>query len=472
MAYYLAVDIGASSGRHILGSIEDGKICLEEIYRFENGMQERGGHLCWDVEYLFTEIKNGMKKCRETGKLPESIGIDTWGVDFVLLDKEGNLLGEPVGYRDRRTEGIRQKLEPVICQEELYRRTGIQFQPYNTLNQLAALQEEEPLLLQQAQMLLMMPDYLNYRLTGEARQEYTIASTSQLLEAAGGTWDTELLKILGFPQKLFLPVEKPGTLVGEVSPEVAQEIGYSCKVLLTASHDTASAVMAVPSLEEKALYISSGTWSLMGCESIDFHNDPESMAAGFTNEGGYGKRYRYLKNIMGLWMIQSVRRELAPDKSFAEICEEASREKIAAIVDCNDESFLAPESMTAAIQAYCRNTRQQVPVTLPELACVIYNSLAKCYAETKQQMERLTGLAFDRIHIIGGGSKAEYLNRLTAQYADCLVLAGPTEATAIGNLLAQMLEAGVYENLLQARQSVIESFPLDCFEPQASIRKN
>lgn len=465
MAYYLAVDIGASSGRHILGSVEDGKIRLEEVYRFENGVQEYNGHLCWDVEYLFAEIKKGMKKCREIGKIPESIGIDTWGVDFILLDKEGRRLGDPVGYRDRRTEGIREKLGLVISQEELYRRTGIQFQPYNTLNQLAALREEAPELLRQADLFLMMPDYLNYRLTGVARQEYTIASTSQLLEVASGSWDWEVIRLLGLPERMFRPVLQPGTLAGKVRKAVAEEIGYSCKVLLTASHDTASAVMAVPSLEEKALYISSGTWSLMGCESASFNNSPDSMEAGFTNEGGYGKRYRYLKNIMGLWMIQSVRRELAPGKSFGEICEEASREKIAAIVDCNDGSFLAPESMTEAVQAYCRNTRQQVPVTLPELACVIYNSLAKCYAGTKAQLERLTGLSFGRIHIIGGGCQAGYLNRLTAKYAGCEVLAGPTEATAIGNLLAQMIEAGIYGSLAEARESVIGSFPVKSFLP-------
>ena len=420
-AYYLAVDIGASSGRHILGSVENGRMQLEEVYRFENGMHEKDGHLCWNVDYLFAEIKNGMKRCAQLGKVPESMGIDTWGVDFALVDAHGTQLGDSVGYRDHRTDGIRGKLDPIIGQEELYGRTGIQFQPYNTLNQLLALKEESPKLLAMADAMLMTPDYFNYRLTGVKKQEYTIASTSQLLDLASGDWDRALIERLGLPDGMFLPVEMPGTLLGALLPEIEAEVGFSCKVVLIASHDTASAVMAVPSLSDKALYISSGTWSLMGCESSESANGSDSMEAGFTNEGGYGGRYRYLKNIMGLWMIQSVRKEIAPNRSFGEICEAASREKITSLVDCNDECFLSPESMVVAVQEYCRNTKQQVPVTLPELASVIYNSLAVCYAKTKTQIERLTGLQFDRIYIIGGGSQAKYLNELTAKYAKCEV---------------------------------------------------
>ncbi len=459
-AYYLAVDIGASSGRHILGSVENGRMQLEEVYRFENGMHEKDGHLCWNVDYLFAEIKNGMKRCAQLGKVPESMGIDTWGVDFALVDAHGTQLGDSVGYRDHRTDGIRGKLDPIIGQEELYGRTGIQFQPYNTLNQLLALKEESPKLLAMADAMLMTPDYFNYRLTGVKKQEYTIASTSQLLDLASGDWDRALIERLGLPDGMFLPVEMPGTLLGALLPEIEAEVGFSCKVVLIASHDTASAVMAVPSLSDKALYISSGTWSLMGCESSESANGSDSMEAGFTNEGGYGGRYRYLKNIMGLWMIQSVRKEIAPNRSFGEICEAASREKITSLVDCNDECFLSPESMVVAVQEYCRNTKQQVPVTLPELASVIYNSLAVCYAKTKTQIERLMGLQFDRIYIIGGGSQAKYLNELTAKYAKCEVQAGPTEATAIGNLMAQMIRGGIFEDLNEARKSVMESFDM------------
>lgn len=463
MSYYLAIDIGASSGRHILGTLENGKMQLEEVYRFENGMKEKDGHLCWDSEYLFGEIKAGLRKCKEIGKVPVSVGIDTWGVDFVLIDEQGRKLGDSVGYRDHRTDGIREKLDQIISQEELYERTGISFQLYNTLNQLVALKEEAPEQLAQASAMLMTPDYYNFLLTGRAKQEYTIASTSQMLDVHTGGWDMDLLRKCGLPEHIFLPPQMPGTLNGVLKPEIAAEVGFDCKVVMVGSHDTASAVMAVPSLEDKALYISSGTWSLMGSESSDPANDPASMSAGFTNEGGYGKKYRYLKNIMGLWMIQSVRNEIGKDKSFGEICEMAAKETIASLVDCNDDSFLSPKSMVEAVQDYCRWTGQQVPETLSELACVIYNSLAKCYGETKQQIEKLTGKTFDRIYIIGGGSQAEYMNQLTAKYAECEVSAGPTEATAIGNLMCQMIEEGQFEDLATARQCVIDSFAVKYF---------
>lgn len=479
MVYYLAVDIGASSGRHILGYLENGVFKLEEVYRFENGMKEKDGQLCWDTEYLFGEIKAGMRQCKALGKIPASMGIDTWGVDFVLLDEQGERIGAAVGYRDHRTDGIRERLDPIIGQDELYERTGIAFQPYNTLNQLMALKTAEPSAvkfgdqripqdqqhrnrrkgsLASASAMLMTPDYYNYLLTGNAKQEYTIASTGQLLDVHTGVWDWDLLKRLELPERIFLPPQLPGTLNGRLKPEVAQEVGFDCDVVMVASHDTASAVMAVPSLEDKALYISSGTWSLMGCESGTPANDSDSRAAGFTNEGGYGRKYRYLKNIMGLWMIQSVRNEIGRDKSFGEICEMAAKETITSLVDCNDDSFLSPKSMVNAVQDYCRKTEQQVPETLSELACVIYNSLAVCYAETKQQIETLTGNVFDRIYIIGGGSNAEYLNQLTAKYTKCQVSAGPTEATAIGNLMCQMIRNGEFRNLTEARQCVIDSF--------------
>lgn len=457
-SYYLAIDIGASSGRHILGSLENGKLQLEEVYRFENGMQEKNGHLCWDFAYLFTEIKNGMKRCKELGKIPRSVGIDTWGVDFVLLDADGKQIGDSVGYRDHRTDHIRETLDALISQEAIYARTGIQFQPYNTLNQLLALKEEKPEQLAAAKALLMTPDYFNYCLTGKMHQEYTIASTSQLLDLESGNWDYALIEKLGLPKEIFLPTELPGSISEPLAKEVAEEVGFACEVTWIASHDTASAVMAVPSLAEKALYISSGTWSLMGCESRKSSNSIESMNAGFTNEGGYDFRYRYLKNIMGLWMIQSVRKEIGEGKSYGEICREASEMQITSVVDCNDARFLSPESMVTAVQDYCRTTGQQVPVTLPEIASVIYNSLAKCYAETKQDIEKLTGISFDRIYIIGGGSQAGYLNELTAKYAQCEVSAGPTEATAIGNLLAQMIRSGGVADLQEARKCVMESF--------------
>lgn len=460
----MAIDIGASSGRHIIGYLENGQMKLEEVYRFENGMHERNGHLCWDTEYLFREIKNGMKRCKELGMIPKSIGIDTWGVDFVLLDENGIKIGESVGYRDHRTDGIKEKIDPFISQEELYERTGIQFQPYNTLNQLMALKDENPKQLEQAKIMLMIPDYFTYLLTGNAVQEYTVASTGQLLDIKTGKWDFELIKRLGLPVEIFKEPKMPGDFVGSLKPDVIEEVGFDCKVLLVAGHDTASAVMAVPSLEERALYISSGTWSLMGCESSEYSNDRGSMESGFSNEGGYGRKYRFLKNIMGLWMIQSVRKEVGGEKSFGEICKEASKETIASLVDCNDASFLSPQSMVEAIQEYCRKTGQLVPETLPQLACVIYNSLAKCYKETKEQIEKLTGKLFDRIYVIGGGSNAAYLNELTSKYAGCEVYAGPGEATAVGNLMCQMLKNKQFISMEDARKCVINSFSVKIYK--------
>nr|WP_307999064.1 rhamnulokinase [uncultured Merdimonas sp.] len=463
-SYYLAIDIGASSGRHILAEVENGKMTLQEIYRFQNGMQEKNGSLCWDIPHLFSEIKNGMKKCGEIGKIPVSVSVDTWGVDFVLLDEKDQILGDTVGYRDSRTHGMEKKVGEVISQQDLYKRTGIHWQMYNTIYQLQAIKETHPEYLEQARSILMTPDYFHFLLSGEKKMEYTIASTSQLLNARTGDWDWELLTMLGFPKEIFRPVSMPGTVAGHLTPEVREEVGYDCKVVLPASHDTGSAVLAVPAKGEDVVYISSGTWSLMGVERKEPDCSLESMEADFTNEGGYDHRYRYLRNIMGLWMIQSVKKELTEDLSFGEICEMAAKETIASIVDCNDESFMAPKSMIAAVQDYCRNTGQQVPGTTGEIAAVIYNSLAKCYADTLAQLERMTGKHYDTVYVVGGGSKAGYLNELTARYTGRRVSAGPTEATAIGNLTVQMLSDGVFSDLDEARKCIRESFEIEIYD--------
>ncbi len=462
-SYYLAVDIGASSGRHMLAHMEDGVMCLEEVYRFENGMQEIDGTLCWDFARLFAEIREGMKRCGELGRIPVSMGIDTWGVDFVLLDKEDQVLGQCVGYRDGRTEGMDQKIEAVISQEKLYERTGIQKQVYNTIYQLQAIKETHPEYLEAAETLLMTPDYFHFLLTGVKKMEYTIATTGQLINAGTNDWDRELIDMLGFPQKIFKKVSLPGTFVGHLSEAVKREAGFDCDVVLPASHDTGSAVLAVPADGEDVLYISSGTWSLMGVETKTPNCSAESMRAGFTNEGGYDYRYRYLRNIMGLWMIQSVRKELAPDMSYGMICDMAEKEKITSIVDCNDNRFLAPVSMTEAVKGFCRKSGQKVPETLGELAAVIYNSLAKCYADTLAQMEGITGRHYDTIYVVGGGSSAEYLNKLTARYTGRKVSAGPTEATAIGNITVQMMRDSVFGNLAEARGCIRKSFDIKTY---------
>lgn len=462
--YYLAVDIGASSGRHMLGSLEDGKLHLEEVYRFPNGMKQVDGALCWDVEALFYEIKEGLKKCREIGKIPSFMGIDTWAVDYVLLDGKDQILGKTYGYRDSRTNGMDEKVYESVSLEDLYARTGIQKQIFNTIYQLMAVKQKNPKLLEGAESMLLIPDYFHFLLTGVKRTEYTNATTTQLVSPVTKNWDYELIDRLGYPRKIFGEISKPGSYVGNFRKEIQEEIGYDCQVILPATHDTGSAVAAIPTTGDDALYISSGTWSLMGTELPAADCSTESMKRNLTNEGGYDYRFRYLKNIMGLWMIQSVRKEFEQEYSYSYICDQASRQTISSIVDCNDDSFLAPASMIDAVKAYCEKTRQQIPRNEWEIAAVIYNSLGRCYAETIDQIEQMTGRKYDRIYVVGGGSNAEYLNQVTAKYTGRTVCAGPGEATAIGNLLVQMLYNQEFADLRAARACVKDSFEIKQYE--------
>lgn len=466
MKYYLAVDIGASSGRLILGHREDGRMILEEIHRFGNGMVRKQGHLVWDVDQLFAEIITGMRKCAELGKIPESIGVDTWAVDFVLLDAKDQRLGDAVGYRDHRTQGMDQSVYEVIDEEELYLRTGIQKQPFNTIYQLMAVKEQIPELMEQADALLMIPDYLHFLLSGQKVTEYTNASTTQLLDPQTKDWDWNLIDRLGYKRELFQKICLPGTNLGSLTAEIAAEVGFTCKVVVPATHDTGAAVMAVPAADDQVLYISSGTWSLMGTEVKEAICTAESRQFNFTNEGGYDYRFRYLKNIMGMWMINSARNELAPDMSFSDICEGAAKQSILSIVDANSERFLAPESMSKEVQKACAESGQQVPQGIWETAAVIYNSLAECYAQTAREIEAMTGVVYDCIHVIGGGANAEYLNRLTAHACHKKIYAGPVEATAIGNISAQMIAAGELENLKTARECIYHSFDITEYEAE------
>lgn len=464
--YYLAVDIGASSGRHILGHLENGKIELEEIYRFENGMDHKDGKLLWNVERLFGEILNGMKKCKELGKLPVSMAIDTWAVDYVLLDEKDQILGDTYGYRDHRTDGMDAEVAKILPETELYAKTGIQKQIFNTIYQLMAVEKKTPEIMKQAKTLLMLPDYFGFRLTGNKLSEYTNGSTTQLVDPHTYQWDKELIQSLGYPEEIFLPLKMPGTKVGNLLPQIREEVGYDLEVILCGSHDTASAVMAVPQTGGDGIYISSGTWSLMGIESPEPIITKEAAAANLTNEGGYDHRFRFLKNIMGLWMIQSVRHEYQDAWSFAQLCDmaEESRE-FSSRVDVNDQSFLSPDSMIEAIKQYCKKTGQPVPETVGELAAVVYRSLAQSYGETVKELETIAGRIYDSIHIIGGGSNAAYLNQLTADATGKTVYAGPGEATAIGNLLAQMIHAGDLADLKGARHCVRDSFEIKTYVP-------
>lgn len=467
MQYYLAVDIGASSGRHIISYLKDGKIVLEEIYRFKNGMTNKNGHLVWDSERLFSEIVAGMKRCKALGMIPDSMGIDTWAVDYALLDENDNMLGEVYGYRDARNNGMDQKVYEIIPEDKLYERTGIQKQPFNTIYQLMAHKENTPDLLGKAKTMLMVPDYFHFLLTGKKVTEYTNASTTQLVSPSTKDWDYELIDMLGYPREIFTEIKMPGTDLGELKPEIREQVGYNCHVIIPATHDTGSAVMAVPVTDDSSdnnLYISSGTWSLMGTELSVAICSKESKDKNLTNEGGYDYRFRYLKNIMGMWMINSARNEIAKDMSFATICEMASKEAITSIVNANDDRFLAPKSMVEEVQKACEESRQEVPYGIAQVAAVIYNSLAKCYADTVTEIEEITGKSFSEVHIVGGGANAVYLNELTAKACKRPVLAGPIEATAIGNIASQMIASGELKNLSDARKCIAESFEIKTFE--------
>ena len=393
------------------------------------------------------------------------MGIDTWAVDFVLLDEMGRVLGNTVGYRDKRTEGMDRLAYEILPEKELYRRTGIQKQIFNTIYQLMAVKEKHPEYLEKADAMLMIPDYFQFLLTGRKAAEYTNATTTQLVSPRTKDWDIELIEMLGYPKGIFQSLQDAGTVLGGFTEEIQREVGFDCQVILPATHDTGSAVLAVPSKDDKALYISSGTWSLMGVELGQADCTEKSRRLNFTNEGGYAHRFRYLKNIMGLWMIQSLKKELGDVYSFTELCQMAEKEEIPSLVDCNDGRFLAPVSMTKAVQEYCEETGQQVPVTPGQLAGVIYRSLADCYGRTVGEIEEMTGIQYRHLHVVGGGANAAYLNQLTASSTRKTVLAGPTEATAVGNLMVQMMAKGVWKDLKAARQCVYDSFEIQVYEP-------
>ena len=467
--YYLAIDIGASSGRHMLGWLENGTIKLEEIYRFPNGLHQENDSLCWDIGQLWKEILTGMKHCAHSGRIPISMGIDTWAVDYVLLDKEGHQLGPAISYRDCRTKGMEQQLFRHLTFQQLYARTGIQRQPFNTIYQLMAEQQALVKRLEQAQDFFMIPDYFHYLLTGNKMQEYTNATTTQLVNPVTRNWDQQLIEMLGFPPHLFRPLAMPGTVVGTLSPLVQSEVGFNCQVVLPPTHDTASAVAAVPSNQPHVLYISSGTWSLMGTERAEADCSEQSRLANFTNEGGYPHTIRYLKNIMGLWMIQSARRQWQQqgfDYSFAEICQKAEQTTIASIVDCNDVRFFAPQDMCQEVKDFCQESGQQVPCTHGELAAVIYRSLAACYLSLAQVFHQRPGKTFDCPHIVAAGPHENNLTHVPAHLTGKKYSAGPTEATAIGNLTVQMIQNGEWRNLKEARHCIFQSFPIKHYNPK------
>ena len=449
--YYLAIDIGASSGRHIVGWLEDGKIMLKEVYRFANGAKMRAGRLFWDAERLFSEVLNGLKAAGEMGYKPRYIGIDTWAVDYALLDNKGAILDDVYCYRDGRTEEVIPAVHAAFPFEKLYKRTGIQFQPFNTIYQLYS--DKIGGKLQNARNFLMLPDYLNYRLTGVMRQEYTNATSTGLVNAVTHEWDRNILEALGYNCDLFGELSQPGTVVGGLKGEVRDVVGYNSTVVLPATHDTASAVLAAPIGFGQA-YISSGTWSLLGCEQPAAHTDKNSRLSNYSNEGSINFGFRYQKNIMGLWMLQSVRRELG-DVTFPELISLARGREREYIVDVNDNRFLAPQSMMAEINAAVGKT-----LDTASLVRTVYDSLALSYKLAVDELEANTGERYNTINIIGGGSRDGLLNELTAAATGKIIATGPVEATATGNIAMQMISAGEIKDIVSARNIIKNSFDI------------
>ena len=452
MTYHLAIDIGASSGRHILGYIENSKLHLEEIYRFENYITNQNGTLVWDIEHLVSEVKKGIAKCKEIGKIPCTVAIDTWGVDYVLLDESKQEILPAVSYRDSRTNRVINKVESIISAEELYLKTGIQKQNFNTIYQLYA--DKLSGRLEDAKHFLMIPAYLSYKLTGIIKNEYTNATTTGMVNADTKQWDYEIIDKLSLPKHLFGTLDTPCTVIGNFTKEMQDYAGFDSTVIFAPSHDTASAVCACP-IDDNSVYISSGTWSLIGVESLNPIVNEKSMAANFANEGGIDYRFRFLKNYMGMWLFQNVKKNLNNEFSYDDMMRLAMQSKRFEMIDTNAPDFLAPENMINAIRSYLKNESIPIEVVINS----VYHSLAQSYKNAIDEIEKLAGKTIDNVFIVGGGSKDTYLNKLTAQYTGKKVVTGLSEATATGNLLSQIM----YDkkiSLAQARDIVKISFDI------------
>ena len=432
--YFLAIDIGASSGRHIIGWKEDGEIKTKEVFRFPNANKKENGHLIWDIESLVENVKLGIKEAFISFPAIESLAIDTWGVDYVLLDKEGKEILPMYAYRDARTELSIPEVHKIVPEAEIFARTGIQFNTFNTIYQLY--HDKMVGRLDNAADLLMLPEYISYKLTGVKKHEYTETTTGALVNAKTGKFDTEIIDRLGFPSHLFGELSAPGTLVGPLSDDVAAFVGGQTKVLLCASHDTASAVEAIEMESDDSLYISSGTWSLLGIKLPEAVCDEQSRLSGYSNEGGVGYT-RYQKNIMGMWTVQSLRKELCPEKDFITIEKEATQSDFTLTTDINHPSFLAPESMKAAFDEAFKDSDVK-PVKECDYFSCAHRSLAECYRIAIEDVQKNLGKKFTDLYIVGGGAKNKFLNELTEKACGINVRPLPIEASSIGNLLVQM----------------------------------
>ena len=467
MKHFLAVDLGATSGRTVLAAFDGEKIEMSELTRFRNPMIPMGGHLFWDIAGLYNEVLLSLKKLSSMGIVPDSIGIDTWGCDFAFFGKDGQLLGMPHCYRDSHTEGAQQKFFERMPAEEVYRRTGIQFMDFNSLFQLDTIRRNGGSALEAADKILFIPDALMYMLTGNAVCEYTVASTSQMLDPLTGDLDEDILKTLGIAREKFGRMVQPGEVVGTLTPQVQEFTGLpAVEVIAVAGHDTGSAVAAVPAQDEKYAYLSCGTWSLLGIETPDAIMNEESFRHNFTNEGGIEGTTRFLKNICGLWIFEQCRPELkdAPENvaELVALCETSS---LSSLIDPDAPCFAHPSSMRAAIDAYCMETGQAVPQTAGDYCRVIFRSLALRYRQVVDILRGFAPFPIERLHVIGGGSQNAYLMQYAADALEMPVICGPVEGTALGNVLVQIKSAGMVETLPQMRAISAASVSLKTYMP-------
>ena len=465
----LAFDFGASSGRAILGTLRDGKIEMKEIHRFSNDTVSACGTVYWDILRLFFEIKAGITKAVAEGGF-DAVSIDTWGVDFGLLDKNGKLLGNPVHYRDLRTEGIPEEVYKIVPKDELYRLTGIQYAVFNTLYQLMYLKLKEPETLERAEKMLMIPDLFAYMLTGEMHEEATIASTSNIYDANTKDWHFGLIEKLGLPKKIFADIIAPGSVYGMLSDEICEELGCEkVPVIAVASHDTASAVASVPSVTDDFVYISSGTWSLFGIENNEPIMTDEAAAHNFTNEGGFANTIRFLKNITGLWLIQESRRQWrreGVEVGFDTLEKEAlAATPFRCYIDVDDPSFATPGNLPRRVKEYCEKTGQYVPQNRGEIMRCIYQSLAMKYRYTFDSVKTLSKKEYSHINIVGGGTKDGLLCQMAANVCAAEIYAGPIEATALGNIAVALFALEELSGLKEIREVVSNSTDLKVFTP-------
>jgi rhamnulokinase len=472
----VAFDLGAESGRALLGRLESGHLTLTELHRFANTPCSLRSRLHWNLPALWEHLKQGLRNAATTGPL-HGLGVDTWGVDFGLLSRTGELLGLPVCYRDSRTDGILERTFQRMPRERIFQATGIQFMQFNTLFQLLAMRDARSGLLDAADRLLFMPDLLHYLFTGRAANEFSIATTSQMYDPARKDWAFDLLRDLDLPAHLLCPIVPAGTVLGPLSDDVAAECAIApIPVIAPASHDTASAVASVPAEGADWCYISSGTWSLMGVELPDPIINEKSLRYNYTNEGGVGGSIRFLKNIMGLWLVQECRRHWirqGHEHTYAELTAMAAQARpFLAVINPDHQPFLSPGDMPHKIEQFCSRTRQQPPVTSGEFVRVCLESLALAYRRTLEGLEDVLGRRIATIHIVGGGSQNGLLNQMTADACNRPVIAGPVEATAIGNLLVQAMAIGEVDSLDAARAIARASFPAARYEPRDSCQWN